>query len=448
MLFSKKEVNKIVYPLIVQQVLAVTIGVFDSMMVSSAGEAAISGVSLINTINLLLLYMFTSLASGGSVVISQFLGKKDTGIAKEATKQLLWVVFAISTLVMICSLIFRVPALHLIFGKIEPDVMQNAQIYFLILSLSYPFLGIYNACAAVFRAMGNSKISMTTSITMNLVNVSGNALFIYVFKMGAAGAALATTISHVVGAVIMMVLLYNKDNPLYIEKLFNFKPNWQIIKNICGIGIPNGLENSMFQFGKLITQSLIATFGTAQIAANAVGNSVTALQYTAGTAIGMAMITIVGRCVGAQEKEQAKKYAMKLLKMAYCIIIAVSIIICLLNKQIIAIYNLSGESAEVAKQIILSHSIAVCTIWPLSFTLPNSFRAASDVRYTMILSITSMWIFRVLLSYVFGQYMGMGTVGVWYAMYCDWLFRAILFGIRFLRGTWLTKYKPIEEISK
>lgn len=447
MLFSKKEVNKIVFPLIAQQVLAVTVGMFDTMMVSSAGEAAISGVSLVNTLNLLLIYIFSSLASGGAVVISQFMGRRDMKTANEGAKQLWWVVFVISSLVMLLSLVLCSPMLKLIFGAIEPDVMQNAKIYFIYLAISFPMLGIYNACAAIFRAMGNTKISLTTSIIMNFVNIAGNAILIYIFKMGAAGAAIATSLSRLVGAVIMMILLYDKNNPLFFDKLLKVKPNWPIIKNVCGIGIPNGLENSMFQFGKVLTQSLIATFGTAQIAANAVGNSVTSIQYTAGTAIGMAMITIVGRCVGAEEKEQAKQYAAKLLKMTYGIIIAVSVFVCLFVNQIVGLYSLAGESGALAKEIILFHSLCVSTIWPIAFTLPNSFRAASDVRFTMILSIVSMWIFRVMLSYVFGKYMGMGVMGVWYAMACDWIFRAIFFGIRYIKGTWLTKYKPIEQVK-
>jgi len=444
MLFSKKEVNKIVFPLIVQQLLSITIGIFDSMMVSSAGEAAISGVSLVNTLHLLLVYLFTALSSGGAVVISQLLGKEDMEKSKSASKQLFWVVLIISSLIALFSIIFRKPLLNMIFGETEPDVMTNAQDYFFYLALSYPFLGAYNACAAIFRAMGNSKISLTTSIMMNVVNLVGNAVLIYIFNMGATGAAIATTFSYVVGAVIMFVLLYNKHNPIYFEKLFKTKFNLNIIKSICGIGIPNGLENSMFQFGKVLTQSLIATFGTAQIAANAVGNSLTAIQYTAGTAIGMAMITIVGRCVGAEEKEQARQYAKRLMKMAYAIIIGVSIIMCIFVKPIVGLYNLSGESEKVAVEIILWHSLFVCTVWPTAFTLPNSFRAASDVRYTMIISVCSMWIFRVFLSYVFGKFMGFGTIGVWYAMFCDWIFRAIVFGVRFIRGTWLTKYKPVE----
>ena len=447
MLFSRREFIKIVVPLVIEQLLAVTIGMMDSMMVSSAGEAAISGVSLVDTFNLLLVYMFGALATGGSVVISQTLGRRDLDGARNAAKQLILCVVAVSCGITAIAVGFRKPLLRLIFGSIEADVMANALIYFLFTALSYPFLGLYNSGAAIFRAMGNSRISMLASLLMNVINVCGNALLIFVFHMGAAGAAIATLFSRVVGAALMQVLLHNRRNPVYVEKLLKTKPDWAVIKRICGIGIPNGLENSMFQLGKVLTQSLISTFGTVQIAANAVGNAVTALQYIPGTAIGMASITIVGRCVGALEKEQAKKYARILLGLAYGLILCVSLVIVIFMEQIIGLYGLSEASAEFARKIIFLHSICVCTIWPLAFTIPNSFRAASDVRYTMVISILSMWIFRVGLSYVFGQYLQMGVLGVWVAMFCDWLFRGVLFLIRFLRGTWLTKYHAIGKAA-
>ena len=443
MMFSRRDLSKLIVPLIIESLLGVTIGMLDSMMVSNAGEAAVSGVSLVDTINLLLVYLFSAIAAGGSIIISQFLGKRDFDNAKAACKQLVWTVFTVAFMIMTISLVFRKQLLSLIFGSIEPDVMKNALVYFLFTSLGYPFLALYNGGAAIFRAMGNSKISMIASLIMNLINLIGNWILIFIFHMGAAGAAIATTLSRIVGASIMMVLLHNKHNVVYIEKIFRFKPNWTLIKAICGVGIPNGLENSMFQFGKVITQSLISTFGTMQIAANAVANTVTPLQYLPGSSIGLAMVTVVGHCIGAGEKEQAKKYARNLVLLSYASIITVSTVIVILLPQIVGLYNLSKASSDLARQLILIHTFNVCTIWPMAFTMPNAFRAASDVRYTMILSIISMWVFRVGLSYLLGGYMGYGVVGVWIAMGGDWLFRAVTFGARYIRGTWLTKYKPV-----
>lgn len=444
MLFTNKDLTKIIVPLLIEQMLSVTIGMLDTVMVSSAGEAAVSGVSLVDSVNLLMVYVFSALASGGAITISQLLGAKDKDYANRAAKQLVWVVFLVSAILMSIMLIFRKGLLSLIFGSIAPDVMANAQIYFLFTALSYPFLALYNAGAAIFRAMGNSKISMRASLIMNVINLCGNATLIYGFKLGAAGAAIATLFARMAGSGIMMYLVHNKKLDVYLEKLFSWRPDWYLIKRICAVGIPNGLENGMFQFGKVITQSLISGFGTVAIAANAAASGLSSVQYTPGGALGLAMVVVVGRCVGACETEQAKKYARKLLLIAYTIVGTLSVIMAILSGPLVGLYGLSAESSDLAQKLFLLHCVSVCTVHPTAFCLTNSFRAASDVRFTMIISMISMWIFRVGLSYVFGKFMELGVMGVWYAMVCDWTFRAIIFGTRFLKGTWLTKYRAFK----
>ena len=321
MLFSRKDLVRIIIPLMIEQLLAVTIGIIDSMMVASVGEAAVSGVSLVDTINILLINIFSALATGGAVISSQFLGRRDYDAACSAAKQLMYVVFSLAFILMSVALIFRSPLLHLIFGAIEADVMVSAKTYFLYSAISYPFLALYNSAAAIFRAMGNSKISMRASFLMNIINVIGNAILIYIFDLGVAGAAIATLFSRMVGAAIMLLLVHDKENPIFIEKLFHFRPNFKIIKSILGIGVPSGMENGMFQFGKLLTQSLIASFGTAAIAANAAASALANLQYISGTAVSLSMITIVGRCIGAEDVKQARYYTVRLLGVAYASII-------------------------------------------------------------------------------------------------------------------------------
>ncbi len=443
MLFTRRDLVKIILPLFAEQLLAVTIGMCDSMMVSSAGEAAVSGVSLVDTINLLLSYVFSALATGGAVICSQFMGREDYSAARSSARQLIYSIFAAAFAITVLAVGFRSPILRLVFGRIDADVMTNAKIYFLFTALSYPFLALYNGGAALFRSMGNSRISMIASIIMNGINVAGNALLIFIFKMGAAGAAIATLFSRIAGSAIMMILLRNKNNPIYLEKIFPVKPKFHIIKNILSIGIPNGMENGMFQFGKLLTQSLISTFGTVAIAANAVAHTMSNFEYAVGGAISLSMITIVGRCVGAGEKKQAKQYTLKLMGIEYIAIITTALLLTVLAKPIIGVYNLSGESSRMAFELIIFHNICVSTIWPIAFTLPNCFRAASDVRYTMIVSILSMWIFRVGCSYVFALGFKLGVMGVWYAMAADWAVRAIFFAIHFIRGKWFEKYKPL-----
>ena len=444
MIFTKKDIFKMLIPLLIEQLLTVAIGMADSMMVSSAGEAALSGVSLVDSLNLLLVYIFSALSSGGAVVISQFIGKKDIEKTQLASKLLVWVVFGVSCLITLVSIIFRRSILGLVFGSVEDRVMKNALVYFLFTALSYPFLALYGASSAIFRSMGNTRISLVVSLLKNIINVAGNAILIFGYDMGAAGAAIATLFSRIVGAAIMIVCLHRKRNMIRIDNIFKFKFNFRIIKNICAIGIPNGLENGMFQFGKVLTQSLVATFATFQIAANSAANSITSLQYVIGGSVSMTMVPVVGRCVGAGNKEYARKYALMLLKFEYVLILVFNTAIIVFSKQIVSWYDLSAESSKLAIMMVVIHSIANMTIWPVAFTLPASFRASSDVRYPMLISIFSMWTFRVGLSYVLCKGFGVGIMGIWYAMMVDWLFRFCIYAVRFKRGTWLTKYKEVQ----
>ena len=442
-MFSNKDLKKIIVPLLIEQLFAVTVGMLDTVMVAYVGETAVSGVSLVDSLNLLMVYIFSALSAGGAVTISNLIGAGNKNYANSAAKQLVWVVFIVSIIISSVVIILRKPLLSLVFGSIAPDVMENARIYFLFTALSYPFLGLYNAGASIFRAMGNSKISMKVSLFMNLLNLAGNSLLIFVFNLGVAGAAIATLFARFVGSAIIIVMALNKNLPVHIENIFRYKADFRLIKRICAIGIPNGAENGMFQFGKVLTQSLISSFGTIHIAANAAASSLATLQYTSGTAVGLAMITVVGRCMGANETKQADKYAKKLLKLSYILMASIALIMAILAKPLVGLFNLSPESASLACKLLIIHSLAVSLVHPTAFALTNSFRAANDVKYTLIVSISSMWIFRVGLSFLLGKCFNLGVTGVWLAMISDWIFRAICFGTRLAKGTWLKKYHAL-----
>ena len=452
MLFSRRGLVKIILPLIAQQALSVMVGLIDSMMVASAGDAAVSGVSLINTLDILLIYAFSALAAGGAVVVSQFLGRGDKALARSSAKQLIYSATFVATVITVIVLILRGPLLSVLFGDVEADVMGHAQSYFFFAALSFPFLALYDAVAALYRAMGKTSITMYVAILMNVINVIGNAIFIYGFEMGAAGAAISTLFARLIGSAIILIMIHSKKNEIYVEKIFRYRPDFAIIRQILRIGVPNGIENSMFQFGKLLTQSLISSLGTVTIAANAVAHTLATFQYMPGGAIGTAAITIVGRCVGAEEKEQAKKYSKILLALSYASLLLIVILTFILAKPVINLYGLTSESSDMALKLILYHGICAAVIWPTAFMLPSCFRAASDVKFTLVVSMISMWVFRVALSYplalesfnIFGVTfpgLGLGAMGVWIAMTVDWLFRAILFAYRHLSGKWLTKYR-------
>ena len=438
-MFTAKDLRKLILPLIVEQFLAVTIGMADTIMVASTGEAAMSSVSLVDAINILLINIFSALATGGAIVASQYLGREDNKRANVAAKQLLLVTTAMSVFIMAVCLIGRNPILDLIFGKIEPEVMDNCRVYFFWSALSYPFLAVYNAGAALYRSMGNSKVSMLTSTLMNAINIAGNALLIFGFHMGVAGASIASLFARMVGAVLITCLLRFKPHVIQLEAVFKLDFQPEMIKNILKFGVPTGLENGMFQIGRLMTQGLVATFGLTATTANAIGMSLSAFPQIPGTAIGLAMVTVVGQCIGARRQEEAKRYTLKLTGLAYLAMGALNLVMLALLPVVIGIYNPSPATAALARELMLYCIACTILLWPASFVLPNGLRAAGDVRFTMTVSIVSMWAFRIGFSYLLAKGLQMGVLGVWIAMTIDWAFRILCFAIRFFRGKWMNK---------
>lgn len=437
-MFDSKRLKKLIIPLIIEQILAVTVGMADIVMVSSTGEAAVSGVSLVDMINVLFMNLFAAMATGGAVITSQLIGHGDEDLACESAHQLQIIAVVVSVVIMLFSLIFCRGILSVVFA-VEGEVMDYAARYYYISAFSYPFLALYNANAALFRSMGNSKVSMYVALMMNIIHIGLNAVFVYIFKLSVTGVGISTLISRFSAAAVMLVLISNQSLQVHIIKGTRLHINKGMIKRILGIGIPNGLENSMFQFGRVIVVRFIAGFGTVQIAANAVANNIDSFGTIPGQAISLAMITVVGQCVGASNYDQARYYIKKLLKIAYAITIALNGVLLLSLPLILKAYNLSPDTLRLATILIFIHNGCAMLIWPLSFSLPNALRASNDVRYTMVVAIFSMWMFRILFSYILGDIFGFGAIGVWIAMIMDWIFRAALFIGRYIGGKWTTK---------
>lgn len=435
-LFSRNDLVRLIIPLIVDQFLQVAVGLSDSIMVARVGEAAVSGVSLVDTVMLLIINIFTALATGGAVIAGQYHGRKDPKTGCEATAQLFNFTFLFSIFIMILGYLGQNVILYHVFGKIEPEVMKDSRTYLLIVLSSIPMIAMYNAGAAIFRAMGNSNIAMKTSLLMNSINVFGNALLIFGFHRGVEGVAIPTVVSRGVACVVILILLNNQKHELHILHPYPFKIKWNVLKKILYIGIPNGLENSMFQLGKIAVLSLVSGLGTASLAANAVGNNIANFAILPGMSFGFALLTVCAQCVGAGDFEQVKYYTKHMMRVEYLCLIASNLIVILALPFILSVYNLSDEAAQYANDIILYHAACVVTIWPLSFTLPNTLRAAADVKVTMVLSIISMWVFRFGFSYLLTMVFHMGIFGVWVAMTIDWLVRGIFFVCRYKSGRW------------
>lgn len=437
-LFDNKALMALILPLIIEQFLAVLVGMADSIMIASVGEAAVSGVSLVDQVMLLIINLFGALATGGAVVAGQYLGRKNPEEADKAANQLIWFVTILAVGVMGLVYLGKNMILQGVFGQIEPDVMEYANTYLLIVTASVPFIALYNGGAAIFRTMGNSKITMTVSLIMNAINVVGNAILIYGFHCGVEGVAIPTLVSRMTAAILITVLLLNEKQVLHLQKTLRYRPEKETIKKILKIGIPNGLENSMFQLGKVLVLSLVSTFGTYAIAANAVCNVLASFQILPGMALSLAVTTVISRCVGAKDYEQVSYYTKKLLAISYISMFVTTIVICVALPFIMDVYNLSPETAKVAEEIMIFHSVSCVLIWTPAFTLPSTLRAAGDAKTCMLISIPCMWIFRIGFSYILGKYFGIGVFGVWVAMVIDWVVRVIFFVLRYCRGKWKT----------
>ncbi len=437
-MFTRKQLAGLLIPLVLEQTLSVTIGLADTLMVAPLGEAAMSGVSLVDAFNTLILLILAALAAGGSVVTSQYVGRRDWSSVKKTAAQIILSVLVVSCLVGLLVICLRNRILGLIYGALDSKVMGYARTYFFFSALSYPFMGLYIAGAALFRVVGDSRISMMASFVMNVTNIAGNALLIYGLRLGVAGAALSSLASRAAACLAVMLLLQKKGSPLRIDSPALLKPDRGMIRRILAIGIPNGIENGMFQIGKLSVSSLTSTLGTAAIAANAAGNSFCGILNIPANAIGLAVITIVGQCLGAGKKEQAAYYAKRLLWASFMGAWLTNLSSLLVfNRLAVSWFHLSAEAADMCLEVLTWFNVVSLFLWPSSFTLPNILRAGGDARYTMEVSVFSMWVFRVLLSYLLAGYLGFGLLGVWMGMFVDWGFRSLFFMRRFLSGRWM-----------
>ena len=436
-LYSSRALVRLIIPLVIEQLLMMTVGMADTVMVTACGEAVVSGVSLVDNVNTLMIQIFSALSTGGAVVVAQYLGHREEGSAQTAARQLLYAMCAVSLFLMAVALAFREHILYLIFGKVEQDVMESALSYFLITAMAYPFMGVYNAGAALFRAMGDSKVAMYSSLVINLINIGVNALLIYGYDMAAAGAAIGTLVSRIAAAAIILVLLRRPENTVQVRQVFPLRLRWDMIRRILGIGVPNGLENGMFQVGKLLVLNLITSFSTAAVAANAIANSIVGVVNVPGQSIGLGMITVIGRCMGAGEVDQADRYTRKLVGVCQICQMSLNLILFFVAENLVTIFNLGDAATAMASQVLQSYAVA-SLIWSLAFALPNSLRAAGDAVFTMGISLASMFACRVALSYVFAcdWGLGWGLFGVWMAMFADWAVRALLFSLRYRQGRW------------
>ena len=432
LLFSRHHLLQLLWPLVVEQLLAVLVGMVDVLMVAYVGEATVSGVSLVDSVNMLVIQVLFALTAGGTVVCAQFIGAGDFKTASKSGGQLLSITTGLMLLISAAFLLKGDYLLSVIFGQVESKVMEDAVKYLLYTAASFPFLAIYYSAAAIFRAAGNTKLSMLAALGMNLLNIIGNAICIFGLHMGVVGVALPTLLSRMVAAVFMVHSLQRFGKEIRLHTFLQLKPDGDIIRKILSIGIPNSVESGLFNFGKILLQSLVSTLGTASIAAYAVASNLATYLYLPGNALGAGMITIVGQCYGAKKPEQAKYYSKILLYLNYAFLAVICSVMIIGRSFFVGCYNLSSHSAELAEGLILAHSAAMI-IWPVAFLLPYYFRAIGKAAFTMKVAVFAMAVFRVGLAYLFIDLWYKNVLWVWYAMFVDWIFRILVFGYHFLK---------------
>ena len=426
-------------PLIIEQLFTALMGTADTMMVARVGDAAVSGVSLVDSINNLELMMMTALATGGTITCAQYLGAQDGEGANRAARQVLLSVTVISLLCCGVCVGLRSAILRLVFGSVEQDVMDAAKIYFLITALSYPFMGVYDASAALYRATGNSKLPMIVSAVGNLLNIAGNAVFMFVFRWGVMGAALSTMLSRALQCVAILWFHHRPGQVIVLNHYASIRPDFGLIRTILRIGIPTGVENGMFQFGKLVIQSTVATLPTSEIAAQAVVNTLEYFTSMPSMAVGLGLVTVAGQCMGAGRPKEARRYSLEFTGISELLVLGTGVLIFLSVDTVSRLSGLSSDSAQIVHRMMVLITLVKPFIWPLAFTLPNGMRAAGDVKYSMIVSAASMWVFRVALCMILIRGFGFGVLGVWIAMFVDWFDRDIWYVARFLGGKWMNQ---------
>lgn len=426
-------------PVVLEQLLNSIMGTADTMMVSNVGSAAISAVSLVDSINVLVIQAFSALAAGGAIICAQYIGQRNKEKANESARQVLFIITAISVAVSLICLVFQKPLLRLIFGSVEPAVMRASEIYFFYTALSFPFIAAYDSAASIFRAQDNTKGPMIISMISNVMNIAGNAVMIWGFHMGVAGAALSTLISRIFCAVVVIIQLRKEKEgqEIVVRDYFEIRPDWSMIRRILGLGIPSGIENSMFQLGKLAIQSTVSTLGTTAIAAQAMTNILENLNGIAAIGVGVGLMTIVGQCLGAGRQDEAVYYIKKLCVIAEVIIIISCLGVFALTKPITILGGMEKASADMCFHMVMWITIVKPLVWIMAFILGYGLRAAGDVKFSMIVSCCTMWACRFCLCVFLIRVMGFGPMGVWIGMFADWTLRGIIFTWRFHSRKWL-----------
>ena len=442
LLFDRKQLFWLILPIVIEQLLNSLMGMADTMMVSTVGSEAISAVALVDSINNLVIQIFSALAAGAAIVCSRYIGSGNQKESSRAAGQVVLTVFVISLSITFFCIAGGERLLRLIFGTVEDSVMENAVLYFMITVISYPFLGLFSAGAAFYRASGNSKFPTKVSVVSNMINVTGNALFIYGFQWGVMGAALATLLARIFSTVVIYYCLRKPGQTIIVRDYFKIRPDMKLILAIMAIGVPAGIENGMFQFGKLAVQSTVSTMGTVAISAQAMTDILELVNGIFSNSVGIGLMTVAGQCIGARRKEEAKYYVVKLMGIAWIGVLVSCYLVLAVTKPVTWISGMEPDAARMCFEMVAAMTVVKPLVWVGAFGLPYGFRAAGDAKFSMVVSVSSMWCCRVGLCIFLVRVLHFGLLGVWIGIFVDWIVRAFIFSMRFMSGKWLHEDLP------
>lgn len=435
-MFSNRDLKNLIVPLFMEQLLVMLVGVADTFIVSFVSEAAVSGVSLVNSFNVIFIFMFTALASGGAVVISQYIGQKNSAAAGKTVSQLLMISALFSVFISLLVIWGNEALMGLLFGKVEPEVMSACVTYLRITACSYPVLAIYNAGAALYRSFGKTSTTMYISIVANTINVAGNLIGVLVLKIGVAGVAYPTLLARTFSAVMVTALCFSKRNPVYYEKQNIFTWDGLLRRRVLGIAVPNGVESGIFQFVKVALSSVVALFGTYQIAANGIAQSIWSMAALVTSSMGPVFITVIGQTMGAGDIDGAEREFKRLIKITVLFSLVWNGLIFAATPILMRFYAKEPETKALVILLVLIHNTFNALAFPFADSLGKGLRATGDVRFPTAISIFTTVGIRLVFSWLFGIVFSWGVLGIAWAMCLDWTIRGMIFYLRFRSKKW------------
>lgn len=444
----RKDVYKLIVPVFTEQLFITSIGILNTIIASGMGKEALSAIGTVDSFNSIIIFFFNSLAVGATVVVAQYVGQKNADGVKEAAIQSVFSSVAISALLTLIIWIFRDAILLMFIGKAEPKVIENSIVYFDITLFNYPLTAFSFVASGILRSSGNQDKPMKINIFINAANIILSYLFIYGISlrnahvnlsipgMGVKGAAIGITLSRLIGAALFLYVMVGKTGLLSFHAIKTFRLNLQQQKMIFNIGLPAGIETFVFNIGKFVQQIFIISLGTASLAVNTISWSILGLLIIPGSAFSIVATTLAGNYVGQEDYQEVRRINTYIIKLATICKAALSLIVFPLATIIASVYSSDAGVIGLTADIIRMNAIAIPILWPAGFITPSSLRGTGDTKYTMIVSIASLWVFRVLVGYIFSIVLHFGIVGLWAAMYFDWITRGVAYYLRMKGEKW------------